>query len=65
VSGISRTLIDSEAVVLLDDGRSDGRLMTKRIGAQALLLAFDFPRFEGDDLGERPLETVESPTRLL
>jgi ATP-dependent DNA ligase len=45
VGGLSvgRALIDGEAVVLMDDGRSDFHaLMTKRGGAAASLIAFDF-----------------------
>jgi len=50
-------LIDGEAVVLRKDGRSDfGALMTKRGGAQAVLVAFDLLRLNGDDLRLRPIE---------
>jgi hypothetical protein len=59
VSGLSvgRTLVDGEAVVLMDDGRSDFHaLMTKRGGAEASLIAFDVLRVEGVDLRLRPLE---------
>ena len=42
-------LIDGEAVVLHRDGWSDLRaLLTKRGGAQALLIAFDLVRLNGD-----------------
>jgi bifunctional non-homologous end joining protein LigD len=54
---VERALIDAEAVVLMEDGRSDfGALMTKRGGAQASLVAFDLLRLEGDDQRLRPLE---------
>ena len=59
VGGLSvgRALIDGEAVVLRDDGRSDFHsLMTKRGGAEASLIAFDLLRVEGVDLRLRPLE---------
>jgi bifunctional non-homologous end joining protein LigD len=50
-------MIDGEAVVLQDDGRSDFHaLLTKRGGAQAALVAFDLLRLNGDDLRMRPLE---------
>jgi len=52
-----RALIDGEAVVIMDDGRSDfGALLTKRGGAQASLVAFDLLRLEGDDQRLRPIE---------
>jgi bifunctional non-homologous end joining protein LigD len=52
-----RALIDGEAVVLRDDGRSDFHaLLTKRGGAQASLVAFDLLRLEGVDLRLRPIE---------
>lgn len=52
-----RALIDGEAVILRDDGRSDfvGPL-TKRGGAQASLIAFDRVRLNGDDLRLKPIE---------
>ena len=59
VGGLSvgRALIDGEAVVLRDDGRSDFHApMTKRGGAEASLIAFDLLRVEGVDLRLRPLE---------
>ena len=50
-------LIDGEAVVLRNDGRSDFRaLLTKRGGAQAALVAFDLVRLDGEDLRLRPIE---------
>jgi bifunctional non-homologous end joining protein LigD len=52
-----RALIDGEAVVLRDDGRSEFHaLMTKRGGARATLVAFDLLRLEGVDLRLRPIE---------
>jgi ATP-dependent DNA ligase len=55
---VERALIDGEAVVLREDGRSDfGALMTKRGGFMASLVAFDLLRLEGDDWRERPIET--------
>ena len=54
---VERALIDGEAVVLGDDGRSDFHaLLTKRGGAQASLVAFDLLRLEGVDLRLRPIE---------
>ena len=54
---VERALIDGEAVVLRNDGRSDfGALLTKRGGAQASLVAFDLLRLEGDDQRLRPIE---------
>jgi hypothetical protein len=54
---VGRALIDGEAVVLRDDGRSGFHaLMTKRGGAEASLIAFDLLRVEGVDLRLRPLE---------
>jgi bifunctional non-homologous end joining protein LigD len=51
-------LLDGEAVVLRNDGRSDFRaLLTKRGGAQASLVAFDLLRLDEDDLRLRPIET--------
>ena len=49
VRGLSadEALIDGEAVVFQDDGRSDFHaLLTKRGGLMALLVAFDLLRFE-------------------
>jgi bifunctional non-homologous end joining protein LigD len=54
---VESALIDGEAVVLRDDGRSDfGALLTKRGGAQASLVAFDLLRRDGDDLRLWPIE---------
>jgi bifunctional non-homologous end joining protein LigD len=54
---VDQTLIDGEAVVFRDDGRSDFHaLLTKRGGAQALLVAFDLLRLGGDDLRMWPIE---------
>jgi bifunctional non-homologous end joining protein LigD len=54
---VDRALIDGEAVVLRDDGGSDfGALMTKRGGAQAVLVAFDLLRLVGVDQRLRPIE---------
>ena len=56
---MERALIDGEAVVFQDDGRSDFRaLLTKRGGAQAALVAFDLLGLNGDDLRLRPLEAA-------
>jgi bifunctional non-homologous end joining protein LigD len=50
-------LIDGEAVVFCDDGRSDFHaLLTKRGWAEALFVAFDLLRLGGDDLRLRPIE---------
>ena len=50
-------LIDGEAVVFQDDGRSDFHaLLTKRGGAQASLLAFDLLRRDGEDMRLWPIE---------
>ena len=50
-------LIDGEAVVLRNDGRSDFlALLTKWVGARATLVAFDLLRLGGDDQRQRPLE---------
>jgi bifunctional non-homologous end joining protein LigD len=59
VRGVSadEAMIDGEAVVFLDDGRSDFRaLLTKHGWEQAALVAFDLLRLNGDDLRQRPLE---------
>ena len=53
---VDRALIDGEAVVLRDDGRSDFGLLTKRGGAQASLVAFDLLRPDDDDLRLWPIE---------
>ena len=50
-------LIDGEAVVFQDDGRSDFHaLLTKRGWLIAVFLAFDLLRLNGDDLRQRLLE---------
>ena len=50
-------LIDGEAVVFQDDGRSDfNALLTKRGWIEAAFVAFDLLRINGDDLRQRPLE---------
>jgi bifunctional non-homologous end joining protein LigD len=59
VRGLSadEALIDGEAVVFHDDGRSDFHaLLTKRGWAEAAFVAFDLLRLGGDDLRQRPLE---------
>ena len=49
-------LIDGEAVVFWDYGRSNfGALMTKRGGTQASFVAFDLLRLNGEGLRLRPL----------
>ena len=54
-------LIDGEAVVFHDDGRSDFHaLLTKRGSAEALFVAFDLLRLNGDDLRLRPIEARRS-----
>jgi ATP-dependent DNA ligase len=54
---VAEALIDGEAVVFRDDGRSAFRaLMTKRGGAQASLVAFALLRLEGEDQRLRPIE---------
>jgi bifunctional non-homologous end joining protein LigD len=54
---MDQALIDGEAVVFRDDGRSDfGALVTKRGGAQASLVAFDLLRREGEDIRQWPIE---------
>ena len=54
---MDQALIDGEAVVLRNDGRSDFvALLTKRGGAQAVLVAFDLLRLEGEDQRLRPIE---------
>jgi bifunctional non-homologous end joining protein LigD len=50
-------LIDGEAVVFRDDGRSDFlALLTKRGWLMASFVAFDLLHLGGDDLRQRPLE---------
>jgi bifunctional non-homologous end joining protein LigD len=59
VRGLSadEALIDGEAVVFKDDGRSDfHELLTKRGWLVAAFVAFDPLRLGGDDLRQRPLE---------
>jgi ATP-dependent DNA ligase len=57
---VERALIDGEAVLLRNDGRSDfGALLTKRGGAQAALVAFDLLRREGEDLRLRPIGRID------
>jgi bifunctional non-homologous end joining protein LigD len=59
VRGLSAegAMVDGEAVVFLDDGRSDFHaLLTRRGWAEAVFVAFDLPRLNGDDLRQRPLE---------
>jgi bifunctional non-homologous end joining protein LigD len=52
-----QALIDGEAVVLREDGRSDFHaLLTKRGGSQAAFVAFDLLGLDGDDLRQRSLE---------
>jgi bifunctional non-homologous end joining protein LigD len=54
---VDKALIDGEAVVLREDGRSHfGALLTKRSGGQASLVGFDLVRLNGDDQRLRPLE---------
>src|SRR6516225_9477317 len=54
---VDEAMIDGEAVVFQDDGRSDFRaLLTKRGWEQAALVAFDLLRLDGEDLRQRPLE---------
>ena len=50
-------MIDGEAVVFRDDGRSDFHaLLTKRGWAEALFVAFDLLRLNGADQRQRQLE---------
>jgi bifunctional non-homologous end joining protein LigD len=59
VRGLSadEAVIDGEAVVFQNDGRSDFHaLLTKRGWLVAALVAFDVLRLNGDDLRQRPLE---------
>jgi bifunctional non-homologous end joining protein LigD len=54
---VDQALIDGEAVVFRDDGRSDFHaLLTKRGGAQASLVAFDLLHREGEDMRQWPIE---------
>ena len=63
---VDRAPIDGEAVVLRNDGRSDFvALLTKRGGAQAMLVAFDLLRQEGEDLRLRPLEARREALKQL
>jgi bifunctional non-homologous end joining protein LigD len=53
---VNEAMIDGEAVVFRDDGRSDFvALLTKRGWEQASFVAFDLLRLDGDDL-RQPLE---------
>jgi bifunctional non-homologous end joining protein LigD len=59
VRGLSadEALIDGEAVVFRDDGRSNFHaLLTKRGWLAAAFVAFDLLLLDGDDLRQRPLE---------
>jgi bifunctional non-homologous end joining protein LigD len=59
VRGLSadEALIDGEAVVFRDDGRSNFHaLLTKRGWLAAAFVAFDVLRLDGDDMRQRPLE---------
>jgi bifunctional non-homologous end joining protein LigD len=59
VRGLSadEAMIDGEAVVFQDDARSDFHaLLTKRGWTEAVFVAFDLLRLNGDDLRQRPLE---------
>jgi hypothetical protein len=59
-------LIDGEAVVLRNDGRSDFiALLTKRGGAQATLVAFDLVRLNGEDLRLHPIEARRKALKQL
>jgi ATP-dependent DNA ligase len=54
---VDRVLIDGEAAVLREDGRSEfAALMTKRGGFEASLVAFDLLRLDGEDWRERLIE---------
>jgi bifunctional non-homologous end joining protein LigD len=69
VRGLSadEAMIDGEAVVFLDDVRSDFHaLLTKRGWLVAAFVAFDLLRRNGDDLRQRPLEARrEALARLI
>jgi bifunctional non-homologous end joining protein LigD len=59
VRGLSadETLIDGEALVFRDDGRSNFHaLLTKRGWLAAAFVAFDVLRLDGDDLRQWPIE---------
>jgi hypothetical protein len=59
VRGLSadEAMIDGEAVVFMDDGRTDFHaLLTKRGWLMASFVAFDLLRLNGDDLRLRPYE---------
>jgi bifunctional non-homologous end joining protein LigD len=54
---VDQAMIDGEAVVFQDDGRSDFHaLLTKRGWLMASFVAFDLLRLDDDDLRQRPLE---------
>ena len=54
---VNEAMIDGEAVIFRDDGRTDFvALLTKRGWEQASFVAFDLLRLGGDDLRQRPLE---------
>jgi ATP-dependent DNA ligase len=54
---VAEALVDGEAVVFRDYGRSDYyALMTKRGGTQASFVAFDLLRLNNDGLRLRPIE---------
>jgi bifunctional non-homologous end joining protein LigD len=56
-------LIDGEAVIARDDGRSDFQaLRSKRRGSEAVLFAFDLIEHDGADLRDLPL--IERKRRL-
>ena len=59
VRGLSadEAMVDGEAVIFLDDGRSDFHaLLTRRGWAEAAFVAFDLLRLDDVDLRQRPLE---------
>jgi bifunctional non-homologous end joining protein LigD len=64
---VEEMLVDGEAVVFQDDGRSDFHaLLTKRGWLVAAFVAFDLLRLDGEDLRQRPLETRrEALARLI
>jgi bifunctional non-homologous end joining protein LigD len=54
---VDQVLIDGEAVVFRDDGKSDfGALPTKRDSARAAFVAFDLLRREGEDMRLWPIK---------
>jgi ATP-dependent DNA ligase len=54
---VDQALIDGEAVVFRDDGKSDFHaLLTTRGWLVAAFVAFDVLRLDGDDPRRRPLE---------